>query len=250
MNVPKTRVDHVTHDGKSIAGVGHFMVGVGAVIELGTTGTFLVMKRQDEFHQGAWEIVYGRLDQYEDFLTGLKREVKEETEISQLEVFGHFSNWHFYRGKKSAETEVLGVSFACRTNQESVKLSTEHSEYAWVTAEEMLKLSTAPDIHADMKKYLDYRENFNKLNQYQDVATRALADYQNLVRRQQDDRQKLARLANLDFVTTLLEPLEHLQLAAHQLNDSGLNMVLGQLVERLKEQGLEPIIPTGQPFDV
>ena len=250
MNTVQPKVSHVTHDGQAIAGIGHFMVGVGAVIELGTTGTFLVMKRQDEFHQGAWEIVYGRLDQHEDFVTGLRREVQEETGISQLEVFGHYSFWHFYRGKKTAETEVLGISFACRTNQEEVKLSTEHSEYAWVTAEEMLKLSTVPDIHADMKKYLEFREKEGRMTQSQDKAARALADYQNLVRRQQDDRQKLARLANLDFVTSLLEPLEHLQLAAQQLNDGGLNMVLGQLVERLKEQGLEPIIPIDQPFDV
>ena len=247
---PNTKVSHVTHDGQAIAGIGQFMVGVGAVIELGTSGTFLVMKRQDEFHQGAWEIVYGRLDQHEDLVTGLKREVREETGISQLEVFEHYSHWHFYRGKKAAETEVIGVSFSCRTNQEEIKLSTEHSEYAWVTAEEMLKLSTVPDIHADMKKYLEYRDRQARLEQSQAVATRALADYQNLVRRQQDDRQKLARLANLDFITSLLEPLEHLQLASAQLNDKGLQMIIVQLIERLKAQGLEPINPIGLPFDV
>ena len=39
-------------------------------------------------------------------------------------------------------------------------------------------------------------------------------------------------------------------MAARQLDDSGLNMVLTQLFDRLKEQGLEPIDPIGQPFDV
>ncbi len=250
MNIPKPKVNHVTHDGQAVAGIGQFMVGIGAAIELANTGKFLVMKRQDEFNLGAWEIVYGRLDQHEDFVTGLKREVLEEAGIAQLEVFENFSYWHFYRGKKATETEVLGVSFICRTTQEEVKLSTEHSEYAWVTLEEALKLKTVPDIHNDIQKLINFCEQRAKLDQYQAIASRALADYQNLVRRQQDDRQKLARLANLDFITSLLEPLEHLQLASAQLNDKGLQMIIVQLTEKLKAQGLETINPVGQLFDV
>ncbi len=250
MHTSKSKVSHVTHDGSAVAGIGHFMVAVGAIIELGTTGTFLVMKRQDEFNHGLWEVVYGRLDQHEDFMTGLKREVQEETGITQLEVLGHFSHWHVYRGKKTAENEVLGVSFACRTNQEEVKISSEHSEYAWVTAEAMLQLTTAEGIQADIKKFVAYRQNEVMVGQYQAQAARALADYQNLVRRQQDDRQKFARLANLDFISSLLEPLDHLQLASAQLKDKGLEMIIGQLTEKLKAQGLEPISPLGQAFDV
>lgn len=79
---------------------------------------------------------------------------------------------------------------------------------------------------------------------------RALADYQNLVRRNQEERTRMARFAALDFVETILEPLGHLSLAAQQINDHGLNMVVDQLWGKLNEAGLEEINPVGQRFDV
>ena len=40
-----------------------------------------MLKRADEFQKDAWELVYGRVDQHEEFETGLRREVKEETAL-------------------------------------------------------------------------------------------------------------------------------------------------------------------------
>lgn len=82
-----------------------------------------------------------------------------------------------------------------------------------------------------------------------DREKRALADYQNLVRRTQEDRARSAKLASLEFVHSLLQPLDHLSLAAAQLQDQGLNMVVQQLWKALQEQGLEEITVLHQPFD-
>ena len=79
---------------------------------------------------------------------------------------------------------------------------------------------------------------------------RALADYQNLVKRNQEDRLKLIRLANKDLIETLLTPLEHLNLAAEQLDDQGLNMVVRDFWQVLEEAGLEEIYPKGEKFDL
>jgi molecular chaperone GrpE len=79
---------------------------------------------------------------------------------------------------------------------------------------------------------------------------RAVADYQNLVRRSREEKIKIAKFATLDFVETILDPLSHLSLAAEQLNDQGLNMVISQLWMRLNEAGLEEINPLGEEFDV
>jgi molecular chaperone GrpE (heat shock protein) len=84
----------------------------------------------------------------------------------------------------------------------------------------------------------------------QEKERRAVADYQNLVRRSQQERVRVAKFAALDFVETILEPLGHLSLAAAQLNDTGLNMVLGQLWASLNEAGLEEINPVGEKFTV
>jgi molecular chaperone GrpE len=79
---------------------------------------------------------------------------------------------------------------------------------------------------------------------------RVIADYQNLVRRSQEDRVKFVKLASSDFALSLLQPLDHLALAAAQLKDQGLDMVMNELWMILKDQGLEEITVMGEPFDV
>ena len=78
---------------------------------------------------------------------------------------------------------------------------------------------------------------------------RALADYQNLVRRTQQDAVRRAKLATKDFVTDLIQPLNHLSLAAGQLSDPGLTMVMTQLWQTLNMHGLEEIECLGTAFD-
>lgn len=79
---------------------------------------------------------------------------------------------------------------------------------------------------------------------------RSLADYHNLVRRTSEDRGKLIKFANQQLIADLLQPLDHLGLAAAQLNDPGLNMTVQQFWQVLNDNGLEEINPVNQPFDV
>ena len=78
----------------------------------------------------------------------------------------------------------------------------------------------------------------------------ALADYQNLVRRTQEERGRVARLAARNFIDSLLQPLSHLTLASLQLNDAGLTMVVSQLWQGLEQNGLKKIDALGKEFDV
>lgn len=79
---------------------------------------------------------------------------------------------------------------------------------------------------------------------------RVLADYQNLQRRSQQERLAYIKFANREFCQGLLEPLEHLSLAAATLQDKGLNMVVEQFFKKLQEMGVETIDPQGKKFDV
>lgn len=79
---------------------------------------------------------------------------------------------------------------------------------------------------------------------------RVLADYQNVVRRSQEDRIRFIKMAASEFVESLLAPLDHLSLAATQLQDAGLNMVITELWQVLKTQGLEEIEVLNKSFDV
>jgi molecular chaperone GrpE len=84
----------------------------------------------------------------------------------------------------------------------------------------------------------------------QEREKRVLADYQNLVRRNQEERLKFIQMANLDLVLALLQPLEHLELAVGQLSNKGLTLAFGELKRALKEFGVEEIVVLNQPFDV
>lgn len=79
---------------------------------------------------------------------------------------------------------------------------------------------------------------------------RALADYQNLQRRSMEERMAFIKMANKDLCQVLLQPLEHLSMAATNIKDRGLNMVVEQFWKELKEFGLEELEVLGQKFDL
>lgn len=133
--------------------VGRFMVAGGAVIELGNTGKILIIKRAEDldWQPGNWEIVYGRLDQFEDLETGLRREVKEEVGISNLEICKVLTAWHIFRGKeKSANNELIGITFHCKTDFDGIKLSAEHSDYKFASPRDALNEIKADGIRRDV----------------------------------------------------------------------------------------------------
>lgn len=111
------------------------MVASGAVIEQDTTGKILLIQRSStlDWHSNEWEIMYGRISQFEDTEAGLKREVSEETGITDLEIIDVLTVWHIFRGSEEvAENELIGVTYHCRTHQSEFKLSDEHQSYQWM----------------------------------------------------------------------------------------------------------------------
>lgn len=98
-----------------------------------------------------------------------------------------------------------------------------------------------------IKKFEQLKE---ELSTAQEKERRALADYQNLLRRTEQERSRVAQFANKYLLQGLLPVVENLDKAAKQLNDSGLNIVVNQLWDVLKEVGLEKIEAEGKEFDV
>lgn len=110
--------------------------------------------------------------------------------------------------------------------------------------EEIVVEDTAQEVEVDQVAQLQ-----NELAQAEQKYQRALADYQNLVRRNREESVRKAKLATKDFVTNLVVPLNHLALAAQQLKDPGLDMVVSQLWQTLNQEGLEQVECLGKPFD-
>jgi molecular chaperone GrpE len=83
----------------------------------------------------------------------------------------------------------------------------------------------------------------------QDAKARALADYQNVVRRSQEEKARIIKLAARDVVQAILLPIDHLNLAKEQLKDQGINMIYQQFLQALSGQGVQEIEAVGHPFD-
>ncbi len=231
--------------------IGTFMVAAGAILEHPETETILLLQRsEDNYKPGIWETGYGRIDQGEDPEAGLRREIREETGIKNIEFVRLLTGWHFYRGEKRAENEVIGLTYWCQTPDQEVKLSHEHQEYQWVTLDKALKLVKDPGVLRDINAFIEAKTDAAKLNLAHQKEQRALADYRNLQRRTAEERGKLAKYATQQVVEDLLQPLSLLDLAAKQIDDTGLSMVVQQLKQALENHGLQKIDVLGKKFDI
>jgi 8-oxo-dGTP pyrophosphatase MutT (NUDIX family) len=127
--------------------IGRFYAGIGALVWHPPDNTYLLLKRSEskDFAAEDWECVTGRVDQGEGFSEAVHREVYEELGV-QARIEFIVGTMHFYRGDPRPENELVGVVYCCSIDDRAaVRLSAEHSERRWVTAQEIDGL--LPDGH-------------------------------------------------------------------------------------------------------
>ena len=117
-----------------------FCVPQKALIE--KEGKFLIIKRSaaDHVFPGHWDLPGGKLEHNEKPQDGLKREVREETNL-EINVFDPVFSY--------LETEFVQAYltvFECELVSEEIKLSNEHTEYKWATKEEIQTLLIEPYV--------------------------------------------------------------------------------------------------------
>lgn len=78
---------------------------------------------------------------------------------------------------------------------------------------------------------------------------RALADYQNLQKRYDREKADFVQFANASLILRLIEVLNHLEKAAENLKDKGLDIIVTEFKKVLTEDGLEEIKSQGEKFD-
>ena len=85
--------------------------------------------------------------------------------------------------------------------------------------------------------------------QLESQLKRALADYQNLERRIEEERKILSQLSCAILVEKFLPVLDNLENAQKHLNDQGLEMVIRQFKDVLSQEGVEEIPTEEVHFD-
>ncbi|MDD4027226.1 MAG: nucleotide exchange factor GrpE [Candidatus Shapirobacteria bacterium] len=89
----------------------------------------------------------------------------------------------------------------------------------------------------------------DEINLLSDKLARSLADYSNLEKRIESQRQLFVTLATTSILSKMIEVLDDFYLAQNHLQDPGLQMAIDKFNSVLKTEGLEEINPQKLEFD-
>jgi bis(5'-nucleosidyl)-tetraphosphatase len=108
---------------------------------------------------GHWDFPKGNIENGEDEIQTVRREIQEETGIYDVEFFKGFRNkieYHYRRNQRLIQKEV--IFFLARTSRREVTLSHEHNAYTWLAYEKALALLTyknAKNVLVEAKLFLE-----------------------------------------------------------------------------------------------
>lgn len=114
-----------------------------------------------------WEFAKGHIEKGESVEQTVRREVKEETGIDNLEIIPGFKEYskYFFRknyhlkgkAKKKAPWVFKLVTFLlAKTNAEHVTISHEHKGFAWLPFDQAVKKTTYKNAKELLKKAHDF----------------------------------------------------------------------------------------------
>ncbi len=100
------------------------------------------------------------------------------------------------------------------------------------------------------RKKVKTESKSEKLEELKNQLARALADYDNLRKRTEAEREILSKFASQRLVVKFLPILDILESAQDHLKDQGLAMAIDQFKNVLREEGIEEINPKkGEDFN-
>ena len=148
-------------------------IGVGAIV-LNNNNRIFVGKRKDN-PVDKWQMPQGGVNEDENYLTAMKRELEEETSIKSIEVLKTIDNFFFYELPK----ELLGIIWKgkfrgqkqkwfivrFKGKESEINLQTKHPEFIewkWIEMRELpnvvvdFKKNVYENLLIELKKYFNY----------------------------------------------------------------------------------------------
>ncbi len=119
------------------------------------------------YHSGHWEFPKGHIEEGETNEQTVKREVAEETGITDIKIIPGFKQYikYFFRQSYGLEGEAkkqapwifkLVVFYTARTGQKDIKISPEHTGFVWLPFAQALKKITYKNSKELLKKADDF----------------------------------------------------------------------------------------------
>ncbi len=238
-------------EGKFLEGKhGHelFEISQKLILKDSSTEKFLLVKIADEKSSfakryGFWDFPGGRVDIREDLNDALLREVAEEIGAIQIDKPKAFDLF-LAEYSENFERRVCIVGYLSLT-QESIglKLSNEHSEHRWVTAEEVEQGNEYGEM---VKRFVAGAEERLKEREYLNDVKRVSADFENYKRRQEERVKELSALSAERVALDVMPVLDNFRAAeAHVPEEekakawmTGITYIGKQLEEALANHGL------------
>lgn len=87
-----------------------------------------------------WEFPQGKIEKGESKIEALRREIKEETGIEDLDIVKDFNSKTHYRFKRDEFVVNKTVDYYLGVTDRGVVLSSEHEKYCWCTYREACRL--------------------------------------------------------------------------------------------------------------
>jgi len=114
----------------------------------------------------------------------------------------------------------------------------------------MAKIKKENKVKGENEEVQETETKQVELDVVKGMLARALADYDNLKRRSDEEKLSWAKFSSLSIVSKLLPIMDMLESAQTHLKDAGLAIALSEFKKVLTEEGLEEIKPVvGSEFD-
>lgn len=199
-----------------------------------------------------WDLPGGRIENDETVLEGFTRDIVEEIGETVQYTLGdivHTEHMEYIDGPVYA-TFTLGLY-----QGGDITLSDEHSEYQWMSSEEV-------ENHKDIKPWLkSVIANATKRLQEQSYLNdllRLQADFDNYKKRQTEAEKSLKEYLIQGLVLDIIPVLDNFNAATQHVPEEqksspwvvGIQYIEKQLADVLAERGVQALVPTiGEPFD-
>ncbi|MHA1171424.1 MAG: NUDIX domain-containing protein [Candidatus Heimdallarchaeota archaeon] len=142
--------------------VGQFNFCVAAILENPEGEILLIKRAPDNPPVNVWDVVGGAVEQFEDPFDGLKREIEEETGITDFEIVKALDVFHGLREKP--KLDMIGLTFWCKTKTREVVLSDEHVEFKWLKPDNALKISNHQIVTSNLEQYIKEKNMIRIVN--------------------------------------------------------------------------------------
>jgi molecular chaperone GrpE len=201
----------------------------------------------------------GKVELNEKIEDTVKREVKEETnmKITDVEFIKVIDGLGVDKSYTKEDNHLIFLDHIAKTKGDiKIKLNEELTEYKWLPLEDWLKkkeLKFGPFIYESLKRIKEFKE----MEDFKNMYLRVVADYENLKKDTEKQKQEWIRFANNNLISEILPVLDNFKVAVDHIPEEekdsswvvGITYIQNQLKKALEDNGVEEIKTFGEKFD-